>query len=120
MLAQARGVLVFPVFGCEPATLDADGHLTADSSRRSQAIMEIQLLAARANLPINSVDNARGTPDCAGQEQAMQAPLRRGQAYFYLTPFTPDRSQLGGADPAAACPALDWARDCLLPAETPP
>lgn len=120
VLAQARGVLVFPVFGCEPATLDADGHLTADSSRRSQAIMEIQLLAARANLPINSVDNARGTPDCAGQEQAMQAPLRRGQAYFYLTPFTPDRSQLGGADPAAACPALDWARDCLLPAETPP
>jgi hypothetical protein len=115
VLARSQGVLVFPSFGCEPADLDAGGHPTPAGARLSQAIMEIQLLAARANLPINSVDNARGAPDCAGQRRLMQAPLAPGRAYFYLAGFTPGRPQLAGRDPAEVCAMLDWVRYCLLP-----
>ncbi len=108
LVAQASGVLVFPSFGCEPAELGADGRLTAASQRRTQAIMEIQLLAARANLPINSVDNARVAPDCAAQRVLRGQPRLPGRVYFYVTPNPPP----AGED-AGECGMLDWVRYCL-------
>jgi hypothetical protein len=107
-IAAADQVFVFPVFDCERIDLDADRHPTADSARLAQGIMEIQLLAARANRPINSVDNARGTPDCAGQDRAMREPLVAGGVYFYLAGFVPD-------DSAARCTEMDWVRVCRRP-----
>jgi hypothetical protein len=115
VVARSSGVLVFPTFGCEDTEVGDDGQLTPENARLVQAIMEIQVLAARANLPINSAYLSREGPSCAAQRQPLRDKLVPGQAYFYLTPFTPSPAQLDGADPASVCSMLDWLKYCLLP-----
>ena len=47
-----------------------------------QANMEVMLLTARRNRPVNTVYNARLATDCAAEERAMQAPLQPGVGVF--------------------------------------
>lgn len=78
--------------------------------------MEFQLFAARRNLPVNSVDNARLPTDCVAEEAAKNQTLREGTLYVYLTPFAPVSAQLGGHAATDVCSTLDWLNYCLIPA----
>ncbi len=81
-----------------------------------QANMEIQLIAARVNVPINSVRNARIRPDCAKEDALMHAPLDDGKAYFYFGAFRPSFAQLRSHAYENVCFDMDWLHYCLLPA----
>ncbi|MSP02925.1 MAG: hypothetical protein EXR07_18060 [Acetobacteraceae bacterium] len=79
--------------------------------------MELQLITAHANIPINSVYNARLETNCAREEASIHMPLRRGVAYFYLTTFMPRAEQLHDHDVNSVCrreASLTW---CLVPEE---
>ena len=77
-----------------------------------QSAMEFQLIAARRDLTINSVDSGRPNPDCVGEELARRKPLVPGVLYVYLDGVMPDAAQFGGADPAQVCHALDDIHAC--------
>jgi hypothetical protein len=114
-MAGAGGVAMFPTSGCVQQAID-DGEAPAGSAPRlSQAVVELQLLAAGGNLPLGAVTNARIATDCAAEAAARRQALRPGQAYFYLTDFVPAASQTGGRDPASVCTMLDWLRTCRMP-----
>jgi hypothetical protein len=93
LVARASAVVMFPTTGCiDRAIAEGSGERIA----LSQATVELQLLAARRNLPVNAVVNSRIATDCDAEARARDATLRPGVAYFYLTPFTPSSLQLGG------------------------
>ncbi|HVC59475.1 MAG TPA: DUF6311 domain-containing protein [Acetobacteraceae bacterium] len=77
-----------------------------------QANMEIMLIAARKNRPVNSVYNARLATDCASEQRTMLERLCPGVAYFYLAGVPPVAHQ----SPGDACRRLGWLTSCLIPA----
>jgi hypothetical protein len=110
----ADAVFVMPSFGCVFPEV-ADGLLpAADRFLLMQANIEIQLAAARANRPINSVYNARIPPDCEQERRVGAQPLRDRTAYVYLTDFTPSLEQLGNRDPASVCGRDGMLRYCQI------
>jgi hypothetical protein len=80
-----------------------------------QANMEVILIAARANRPINSVYNARLASDCALEDRTMQAPLRPGVGYFYFAGLPSGFDQY----PRDACRKQEWFTRCRLPDASP-
>ena len=83
-LYGASAVLVFPSWGCVLPLVEAGAVPTVQRERLLQQNVEIQLLAARANRPINSVYNARLRPDCAAEARNRTAPLGPGTVAFTL------------------------------------
>lgn len=110
ILARARGVVVLPSSSCQ-GTPDDDQAIM----RRAQATMEIQLIAARQRLPINSTYTARMLTDCTEEKTSRGLPLRPGVAYFYVHGAPAAEAQLNGHDRARVCGALDGVSYCLLP-----
>jgi len=108
VLDRAQGVKVFPSFLCVNARLHGRSPPWRIAARLLQANIEIQLLAARRNLPINSELNARIYIDCAAEARAAAKPLHPGIAYVYLVPRP-------GEPPAGTdgCRTIGWARVCL-------
>lgn len=88
-LSGARSVLVYPSWGCVLPLVEAGRMPQAERDLRLQQNVEIQLLAARANLPINSVYNARLRPDCAAEAAAMARTPPPGAVMFLLKGFPP-------------------------------
>jgi hypothetical protein len=103
-LAGARRVLVFPTWGCVLPLVEGGRIPLADRDRLLQQNVEIQLLASRANLPINSVYNARLRPDCAAEAAAMTRPPPDGAVMFLLEGFSPPAG--------AVCRAVGDLRAC--------
>jgi hypothetical protein len=108
-------VYVFPTFDCVDVATAARAGPTAESRRVGQAVMELQLLAARANRPINTTDNARLIKDCATEPAEMREALRPANLYVYLVPFTPTPQQLAGRLANQVCKGDDSVRYCALP-----
>jgi hypothetical protein len=113
LVRQSRNIMVYPSFGCAGAALDQQPNPVLQ--RVYQENMEIQLAAARADVPINSVYTARLEPDCAAETAAARRTLNPGTANFYLTPFTPAAEQLAGNNRAEVCGELDEVFYCLIP-----
>jgi len=86
-LAGARSVLVYPSWGCVLPLVESGRMPQAERDLRLQQNVEIQLLAARANLPINSVYNARLRPDCAVEAAEVAKPPPPGAVMFLLKGF---------------------------------
>jgi len=115
LIADSRGVMVFPPYLCTPRSPDA--------ARLTHENMEIQLAAARALVPINSVYTSHVMPDCAAEQTHERAPLRPHTLYVYLEGFVPSPEQLSGASAASVCTMMKDARFCQIPspvAVTPP
>ena len=77
--------------------------------------LDIQLAAARAGRPINSVYDARRPTDCVAEQRAQVAPLQPNTVYFYPTGFTPDPTQLAGHAAAEVCASIATLRYCVVP-----
>ena len=107
VLAHAHRVMIFPSSGCVDGGAEESRSVQAGVARLAQANVEIQLLAAWRNLPINSTVNSRIATDCTAEARIRHSPRRPGVAYFYLTPR--------GPGPADACHAIGWLRACLIP-----
>lgn len=138
-IRESRAVMVFPTFGCVVKAMDGGARpvLPADellaltsrdpfSSPRVapasrvvvaqrelllQANMELMLIAARANVPVNTVYNARLSTDCAAEQRTMREELRPGVAYFYLAGVPPAAQRL----PGSVCRQREWFVRCLIP-----
>jgi hypothetical protein len=115
LVARSQAVEIFPSFGCSGALWQSGSIRRDEWHRLTQANMEFQLLAARDDLPINSVYNARLKTDCAAEGFAQRRALRNGTLYVYLTGFEPVPEQLGGGTLTDACSTVDWFRYCLRP-----
>ena len=117
IVEQASALLVFPSSGCIAQAVDPNGleSPARQEARLNQANVELQLLAARRNLPLNTVVNSRLATDCVAEAAARRAALRPGAAYVYLDAVPPGPAQLGGRDAAAVCTRLDWLLACRVP-----
>ena len=114
IVAKSRALQIFPSLACGPvAKIGTVFELVG--KKVAQANLEFQLLAARANLPINSVFNSRIKSNCRTEGEVMREPLQDGTAYIYLGAFMPSASQRGGRATAEVCHELDWMHYCLLP-----
>jgi hypothetical protein len=114
LAADVGALALFPSFGCVPV---ADPPTSAEIYREDllhHLAMEFQLIAARRNLTINSVYNARLRTDCVAEAIIRREPLRASILYVYLDGALPDAAQFGGADPAKICQALGSIRACKL------
>ena len=105
-LVGARAVMVFPSYGCVGSGPNGGGPDLRDIERLQQANVELQLLAAWRNLPINSVVNSRVVTDCTAEAATQQASRRPGVAYFYLTANT--------SAPTGTCQPIGWLRMCKI------
>jgi hypothetical protein len=115
LVARSQTVMVFPSFGCTRSLWERGLIANDEWERLRQANMEFQLFAARYNLPINSVYNARLETDCAAEKTAENQALRDGTLYVYLRVFEPSLHQLGGRAKLDVCGTLDWLKYCSLP-----
>jgi hypothetical protein len=115
LAAESQSLMVFPTFGCVNEQW-WNGLISREAwLGLRRADLEMQLIAARDNLPINSAYNARVRTDCVAEEAAMHQALRPGTLYVYLTQFTPGAEQLGGHAAADVCSTLDWLHYCRIP-----
>jgi len=114
-IAAARGIMIFPTFGCASIAPSDDVAVMARALRLQRANVELQVLGARRNLPINSAATDRLDTDCAAEASTRLEALDPGIAYFYLTGPMPGSEQLGGRDPDRVCHPIDWLRFCLVP-----
>jgi hypothetical protein len=113
-VARAREVVMFPTTGCIDRAV-ADGVVDSrDRIALSQATVELQLLAARRNLPVNAVVNSRIATDCDAEAAARAAALRPGVAYFYLTPFVPSPRQIVGHEVGEVCEEVSSLLACRV------
>lgn len=112
-IGSARALMIFPTAGC----LDTEGNDAQLDRRLLQAVVELELAAARHNLPVNSVVRPRIATDCRAELNTKRQGLRPGTDYFYLTPFTAGPDQLNGLERADVCSALDWLQVCRIPDE---
>jgi hypothetical protein len=117
LVGTARAVMVFPSFDCAAQGFGSGLYSGAEANRLTVLNMELQLLAARQNLPLNSVDSARLHVDCAAESALERQPLRPGVLYVYFTAFRPDAGQLGRHSQDALCGTIDHSAYCLLPAD---
>jgi hypothetical protein len=115
LAAGVHALALFPSFGCVPWATSVAPAAVEREHTMFQRAMEFQLIAARRNLPINSVYNARVPTDCVAEAAMRGKTLRRGVLYVYLDGELPDASQFGGADPAVVCSALGEVRACKIP-----
>jgi hypothetical protein len=111
---MVRGIMVFPTIGCAVTATDDGEAPEARAARLQQANVEIQILAARRNLPINSAITDRIPSDCAAEPAIRRRPLDPDTAYFYLSEPAPELNQLSGQDPAKVCRLIGWVRYCLV------
>ena len=116
LAARSDAIEVFPTYGCVDAAVDAGVDPASAWPRLTQANLEVQLIAARAGLPINSVYQSRLPTDCKAEAAQRGATLRAGTLYFYLDAPGATTAQLGGGDPEHVCGMVDWLRYCLIPA----
>jgi hypothetical protein len=116
LAARADAIEAFPTYGCVDAAIDAGGDPASAWPRLTQANMELQLIAARAGLPINSVYQSRLPTDCTAEAAQRGAKLRPGTLYLYLDAPAPTEAQFGGGEPGHVCGMVDWLRYCLIPA----
>jgi hypothetical protein len=117
LVGSARGVMLFPSFDCVAQGFGSGLYSGAEANRLTVLNMEFQLLAARRNLPINSVDSARLHVDCAAEAMTRRQRLRPGVLYVYFTAFRPDAAQLGPHSEDAVCGEIGRSAYCLLPEE---
>ena len=115
IMAQSRGVMMFPTTGCVVTALGGDKAQASQVSQLEQATVELQMLAAHMNLPINSAITDRIQTDCTAETTTRHGLLRPDTAYFYLTDFTPGADQFSGHDPGLACRMIGWLRYCFVP-----
>ena len=108
--------MMFPTFGCARTAIGDNDAPEARAAKLEQASVEIQILAADQNLPVNSAITDRLPADCAAEQAVRRAPLVPDTAYFYLAGPAPEVDQLSGHDPARACRLIDWVRYCLVQA----
>ncbi len=115
LAARSQAIDVFPTYGCVDAAIAAGIEPDSAWPRLTQANVEIELIAARAGLPINSVYLSHLPTDCREEAAQRSAPLRSGTLYLFLDTPRPTTEQLGGRDPADVCGEIDWLRYCLIP-----
>jgi hypothetical protein len=118
LAARSRAIEAFPSFGCVYDAIVAGNDPATDWDRLRQANMELQLIAARANLPINSVYNSRLPTDCRAEDAQRRATLRPGTLYLYLDAPTATAAQLDGRTQADVCGKVELLRYCLIPPGT--
>ena len=83
-LVSSKAVLVFPSYSCV-FQADSAGNLPSITALRlMRANLEVQLEAARANVPTNSVYNARLQTNCGAERSEESAPRRPDILYIYL------------------------------------
>jgi hypothetical protein len=115
LAARSRAIEAFPSYGCVGEVIAAGNDPDSDWDRLTHANVELQLIAARGNLPINSVYQSRLPTDCRAEANQRGAPLRPGVLYIYLDTPPPAAAQLGGRSSADICGEVDWMRYCLIP-----
>jgi Family of unknown function (DUF6311) len=115
LAARASAIEVFPSYGCVEKVIAAGIDPDSDWVRLTQANLEFQLIAARADFPINSVYQSRLPTDCRAETAERAALLRPGTLYVYLDAPAAATGQLGGHDVAKACGTIDWIHYCLIP-----
>jgi hypothetical protein len=118
LAARSDAIEAFPTYGCVAPDIAVGNDPASDWPRLTQANVELQLIAARAGLPINSVYQSRLPTNCLIEAMQRDANLRPGTLYLYLDAPDPIAEQLGGPDPAQVCGMVDWVRYCLIPATT--
>jgi hypothetical protein len=120
LATRSRAIEAFPSFGCVYDAIVAGNDPTTDWDRLRQANMELQLIAARANLPINSADNSRPPTDCRAEDAQRRATVRPGTLCLYLDAPTPTAAQLDGRTQADVCGKVERQRlpYCLIPPGT--
>ena len=115
IVAGARAVEVYPSFLCSWSVGEDHHKRPVDEAERlAQTNMEIQILAAHGNRPINTVNHARLAPDCDAEDARRREPLKANTAYFYLDTMAAGADPLAGRDYAGACGQVGWVRYCLL------
>lgn len=98
LVSTSTAVMVFPSFGCVDEAV-ASGRITPDQAVPLwRANMELQLAAARADVPTNSVYQARVAANCVAEvaQEAMMPPP--GVLYVYLRSphgLLPEMSRIG-------------------------
>lgn len=115
LAARSRAIEAFPSYGCVEEVIAAGNDPDSAWDRLTHANVELQLIAARANLRINSVYQSRVSTDCRAEAIQRGAPLRQDTLYFYLDAPSPTATQLGGRSASEVCGAVDWIRYCLIP-----
>ena len=114
-VARADAAVVLPSWSCVERQVRA-GALPGWRLEDLHGVdLDVQLAAARLRRPVYSVYHARPTTDCRAEQAMMQAPLRRGAAYFYTTGYRPSAEQLGGRAVAEVCEERRWLLVCQLP-----
>jgi Family of unknown function (DUF6311) len=115
VMGRSHGVAIFPTTGCLGNPADSDAASVREVHRLEQASVELQVLAAHWNLPINVAITDRLTIDCTAEAAHRRDTLDPGTAYFYLAGSVPQADQLNAHDPAVVCHMIDWVRYCLVP-----
>jgi hypothetical protein len=115
LAGRSRAIEVFPNYGCVDAQIAAGVDPASVWPRLTQANVEVELIAARAGLPTNSVYLSHLPTDCRAEAVQRAAPLHAGTLYLFLDAPPPTTEQLGGQDPAHVCGVVDWLRYCLIP-----
>ena len=98
LTGTANAVLVFPSFACVERL---GGPFLRRRDLRT-ANMELQLIAARNDKPINSVYTGRDVIDCANEDALRRSPLQPGLLYVYLDNELPQTGDAGGSCHAMA------------------
>jgi hypothetical protein len=112
LAADVRGLMLFPTYGCLPVPDSPTPAAVKEMQVLAQKIMEFHLIAARRDLPINSVNSGRPHTNCIAEAAEQKQPLKAGILYVYFDGNLPDATQLGGADPAQICRMLGDIRVC--------
>jgi hypothetical protein len=115
LATRSRAIEAFPSFGCVYDAIVAGNDPATDWDRLRQANMELQLIAARANLPINSVYNSRLPTDCRAEDAQRRATVRPGTLYLYLDAPAATAAQLDGRTQADVCGKVALLPYCLIP-----
>ena len=112
---RSRAIEVFPTYGCVDSAIAAGIDPASAWPRLTQANVEVELIAARAGMPINSVYLSHLPTDCRAESAQRGAALHPGILYLFLDAPPPTTEQLDGQDPAHVCGMVDWMRYCLIP-----
>jgi hypothetical protein len=108
-LAEHQRLWQFPSWDCG-GLIGSDRRWPSDDSNRE---LQLQLAAARAGVPTNSVYMSRALKDCAAEAAWQASPQLEDGVLYVLGKSTVDGSPaLSALTTSSACVALDWAVVC--------
>lgn len=103
---DAERLMLFPTYGCLPSVAEPTPESIAKIRWTAQAIMEFHLIAARRDIPINSVNSGRPNTDCMAEDVERHQPLQAGALYVYFNGEPPAPAQLPASRRSDVCRSL--------------